>query len=63
MLALILRISVNDYPTRFGLLWMIFMEHSGYGCIRFCGRLKKQSIPVSYRFALSCPDHVLFSFV
>jgi hypothetical protein len=61
ILASIFRISVNDYPTRFGLLWMIFVEHSGCGCIRFCERLKKQSIPVRYQFALSCPDHVLFS--
>ena len=51
MSALIVCISDNDYPTRFGLLWMIFVEHSGCGWIRFCGELKKQGISVSYRFA------------
>jgi hypothetical protein len=36
------------------MIWFVMddvVEHSGYDCTRFCGRLDKQSIPTSYRLA------------
>jgi hypothetical protein len=47
---------------RFGLFLDDVVEHAGYDCIRFCGKLDKQSIPVSYRLAeLYYSYHMPFS--